>query len=210
MDLAGYRPTLNEVAALFGKSSRWISDLRAKGEMPGDGATLGEFIAAWGSLSAGAGGAGPKGKAIDNAKARSATAKAEQDEIKTAVLKGAYLPRAGVTIAVQSAFARVRAKLLAMPSKSAPIIYGMKSAVAIQEKLTELVHEALAELSATIVGIEEEGGRGGDRDAPGRERGDRGGGEQLVAGDDPAAPAAAEPVGGREPGAKPGRKRRTG
>jgi len=213
MDLAGYKPTLSEVAGLFGKSSRWVSDLRAKGEMPGDGATLGEFIAAWGSLSAGdaaSSGPGLKGKPIDVAKARSAAARAEQDEIKTAALKGLYLPRAGVTIAVQSAFARVRAKLLAMPSKSAPIIFGMKSAVAIQEKMTELVHEALAELSATIVGIEETGRRGSDRDAPGGERGDRGGSERLVAGDDPAAPADGEPVGGRQPGAERGRKRRTG
>lgn len=206
MDLAGYRPTLHEVATLFGKSSRWISDLRAKGEMPGDGATLGEFFAAWGSLSASAGGV--KGKPIDLAKARSAAAKAEQDEIKTAALKGMYLPRAGVTAAVQAAFARVRAKLLAMPSKSAPIVFGMKSAVTVQEKLTELVHEALAELSATIVGIEEESSRGGDRDASGGDGGDRGGGEQLVAGDVAAAAPDGEPVGGPEPGAKPGRKRR--
>ncbi len=62
MDLAGYRPTLGEVAGLFGKSSRWISDFRAKGEMPPDGATLAEFVAALASLSAGQSGA--KGKAI--------------------------------------------------------------------------------------------------------------------------------------------------
>ncbi len=214
MDLAGYRPKLNEVAALFGKSSRWISDLRAKGEMPEDGATLAEFFAAWGSLSAASAG-GLKGKPIDLAKARSAAAKAEQDEIKTAALKGIYLPRAGVTAAVQGAFARVRAKLLALPSKSAPIIFGMKSAVAVQEKLTELVHEALAELSATIVGVQEAGPDRSRGDAPGSEPGDRSGGEQLVAGDDAATAPDGEPVGGRRrapggPGPKPGGKRRTG
>ncbi len=207
MDLAGYRPKLNEVAALFGKSSRWISDLRAKGEMPEDGATLAEFFAAWGSLSAASAG-GLKGKPIDLAKARSAAAKAEQDEIKTAAMKGLYLPRAGVTAAVQGAFARVRAKMLALPSKSAPVIFGMKSAVAVQEKLTEHVHEALAELSATVVGVQETSLDSGSGDAPGGDPGDRGGGEQLVAGDDTAAAADGEPVGGPEPGPKPGRKRR--
>ena len=212
MDLAGYKPTLNEVAALFGKSSRWISDLRAKGELPGDGATLAEFIAAWGSISA----VGlTKGKPIDIAKARSAAAKAELDEIKTAALKGIYLPRAGVTSAVQGAFARVRAKLLALPSKSAPIIFGMKSAVAVQEKLTELVHEALAELSATIVGVQETSPAGGSGDAPGGEPGDRDSGQQLVAGDDAAAATDGKPVGGRRrapggPSTKPGGKRRAG
>lgn len=209
MDLAGYRPTLSEVAALFGKSSRWISDLRAKGEMPPDGATLGEFVAAYGSLTIAAGGA-VKGKPIDIAKARTAAAKADQEEIKTAALKGQYLPRVGVTMAVQGAFARVRAKLLSMPSKAAPILFGLKSATAIQAKLTELVHEALAELSATIVGVEEAGDSGGDRAASGDEPGDRGGGAGLVAGDDAAAGADGQPVGGPEPGTKPGRKRRTG
>jgi hypothetical protein len=207
MDLAGYKPTLNEVAGLFGKSSRWVSDLRAKGELPGDGATLGEFVAAWTSLSVVQVG-GVKGKPIDVAKARSAMAKAERDEIETAALKGDYLPRPAVTAAVQTAFARVRGKLLALPSKCAPAIATMKSAVAIQEKLTELVHEALAELAATSVGIEETGGDGGDRAAPGREPGAGGDGEQLVAGNDAAAAADGQSVGGREPGAQPGRKRR--
>ena len=204
MDLAGYRPTLGEVAALFGKSSRWISDLRTKGEMPPDGATLGEFLAAWGSLSA-AGGGGIKGKPIDLAKTRSANAKAEQDEIKTAALKGAFLPRDGVVDAVQGAFARVRAKLLALPSKCAPAISAMKSPVAIQEKLTELVHEALAELAGTVVGgqpISDDGV------APGDKPGDRGSGEDLVAGICTTAAPDGEPVGGSAPQAKPRSKRR--
>jgi hypothetical protein len=205
MDLAGYRPTLGEVAALFGKSSRWISDLRAKGEMPADGATLGEFVAAIGSLAA-VGAGGLKGKPIDIAKARSAAAKADQDEIKTAALKGAYLPRAGVTHAVQGAFARVRAKLLALPSKSAPAISAMKSPVAIQEKLTELVHEALAELASTVIGGEPIG----DGDASGAEPGDCGGGEDVVAGVRTAAAADSQPVGGSAPVPKSGSKRRTG
>lgn len=206
MDLAGYRPTLGEVAALFGKSSRWISDLRAKGEMPPDGATLGEFLAAWGSLSA-AGGGGIKGKPIDLAKARSANAKADQDEIKTAALKGAFLPREGVVDAVQGAFARVRAKLLALPSKCAPAISAMKSPVAIQEKLTELVHEALAELASTVVGSEHVSA---DGVAHGGEPGDRGDGEDLVAGVRTTAAPDGEPMGGRSqdrPPAKPRGKR---
>lgn len=209
MDLAGYRPTLSEVAALFGKSSRWISDLRAKGEMPADGATLGEFMAAWGSLAA-SGGSAIKGKPIDIAKARSAAAKAEQDEIKTAALKGAYLPRDGVTHAVQGAFARVRAKLLALPSKCAPAISAMKSPVAIQEKLTELVHEALAELASTVIGGE---AVGDGADASGDQSGDRGSGAQVVAGVHPAASADGKPMGGRSesrPPAKPRGKRRAG
>jgi hypothetical protein len=206
LDLAGYKPTLSEVAGLFGKSSRWISDLRAKGELPDDGATLGEFVAAWTSLSAGS----VKGKPIDLAKARSAIAKAERDEMETAALKGELLRRDHVVDAVEKAFARVRAKLLAMPSKAAPIVASMKGVVPVQEKMTELVHEALAELAATQIGIDETSADAGERAASGGESGDRSDGSAVVAGAETAATADREPVGGPAPVSKPGRKRRTG
>ena len=193
MDLAGYRPTLGEVAALFDKSSRWISDLRAKGEMPADGATLAEFVAASISHSAGAG-----GKTIDQHKARLAAAKADQAEMKNAETRRELLPRPHVEQAVQGAFARCRAKLLALPSKSAPIVASMKSAVEVQERLTELVHEALQELAATSIGV-----------APGGDAGAGGNSRDVVAGVDAAAPADRQPVGRRAPQAKPGGKRRT-
>ena len=193
MDLAGYRPTLSEVAALFGKSSRWLSDLRAKGELPEDGATLKEFVAAWTSLAAGAGGK----KSIDAHKARHAAAKADQAEMEVAEMRRELLPRLQVNQAVQSAFARVRAKLLAMPAKSAPAIAAMKSVLPIQEKMTELVHEALAELAST------------DVDVRGDEPGAEGAGAGMVAGVHAAAAADGEPVGGPETKAEPGGKRRT-
>lgn len=201
MDLAGYKPTLNEVAGLFGKSSRWISDLRAKGELPEDGATLGEFVAAWTSHHAGVG----KGKAIDQHKARLAAEKADEAAMKNAEKRRELLPRVEVTLAVQGAFSRVRAKLLALPSKCAPAISSMKSPVAIQDKLTELVHEALAELAGTIVG----GQPAGDgSDPPGGDAGDRGDGEGLVAGVRAAPALDSEPVGGPKAQAKPRGKRR--
>jgi len=201
MDLAGYKPTLNEVAALFGKSSRWISDLRAKGDLPGDGATLAEFVAGWTSNAAVSNG----GKSIDQHKARLAAAKADEAEMKNANQRRELLPRPLVTLAVQGAFARVRGKLLALPSKCAPAIAGMKSAVAIQDKLTELVHEALAELSTTIVDAEP---ASDDRDPPGTQRGAGGDGAGVVAGIHPTAPADGQPVGGHDAQAKPRGKRR--
>jgi hypothetical protein len=206
VDLAGYRPTITEVAALFGKSGRWISDLRAKGELPEDGATLGEFVSAWVSYATST--SGVKAKPIDAAKARRELAKAEREEMQTAAMKGELLPRAGVTSAVQNAFARVRARLLALPNKAAPLVVTLKEVVPIQEKLTELVHEALAELSATTVGIE--ANRAGAGDAPGDVGGDRAGSPGVVAGADAAPAVDGQPVGRRKPGAKPGRQRRTG
>jgi hypothetical protein len=206
LDLAGYRPTLSEVSALFGKSSRWISDLRAKGELPGDGASLKEFVDAWVSAQT----SGAKGKPIDAAKARRELAKAEQEEIRTSALKGEMLPRVAVTKAVQSAFTKVRGKLLGLPSRIAPRIATMKSAVAIEDALTELVHEALAELAATPVGVDAESIEGSDPAAPGGERRDRERSGDLVAGDGTAAAADTEPVGGPKPATQPRGKRRAG
>ncbi len=40
-------PTRPQLAALFGCSSRWIGELRSKGDLPADGASLIENIEAW-------------------------------------------------------------------------------------------------------------------------------------------------------------------
>lgn len=203
MDLAGYRPTLSEVAALIGKSSRWVSELRANGALPADGATLKEFTEAWAKHRAGEG----KIKKSDDATTRLITAQADMAEMKAAQLRLSLLPREEVTSAVQSAFARVRAKLLSLPAKSAPIVVSMKSAVPIQEKLTELVHEALAELATTSIAVEENAdapGDGGSKPSAG------GGGGGLVARNDAAAKTDGKPVGRRKPPAKSGSKRRAG
>jgi hypothetical protein len=207
MDLAGYRPTLDEVAGLFGKSTRWIAGLRAKGNLPGDGGTLKDFVSGWIDLA--------QGKSVDEHKTRLAKAKADQAEIKTAQMRGELLPAPDVNRAVQGAFARVRSKLLSLPSKMAPRISTMKSAVEIEETLTELVHEALAELASTQVGCEETGAGGGGADAPDRIAGDGSGGGDVVAGADAASSPDGEPVGGRGRDAgrarpKSGGKRRTG
>ena len=43
----GEEPSRPQIAAVLGVSSRWIGELRAKGELPADGATLLENIEAW-------------------------------------------------------------------------------------------------------------------------------------------------------------------
>lgn len=205
MDLAGYKPTLSEVAALVGKSSRWVAELRANGKLPPDGATLREFLEAWFEQNA-----APKVKATDNATARLITAQADLAEMKAAQVAQTLLPREEVTAAVQAAFARVRAKLLNLPAKSAPAVVTMKSVAIVQEKLTELVHEALDELATTPVVIAAaeagaEAARGDDRAEP-ADGGDCAG---MVAGTEAAASPDGKPVGRRKTPAKPGSKRRT-
>ena len=65
-------------------------------------------------------------------------------------------PRDEVTAAVQAAFSRVRARLLALPTKAAPQVVLLKTVAEVKALLTTLVHEALQELSETEV-VPEEG-----------------------------------------------------
>ena len=79
-------------------------------------------------------------------------------EMKNQAARGQLLPRAEVTAAVQSAFTRVRARMLALPTKAAPQVASLRTLAEIKTVLTELVHEALRELSETEVVALAEGG----------------------------------------------------
>lgn len=46
-------PTRPQLAALFGWSSRWIGELRSKGDLPADGASLIENVEAWAQMKYG-------------------------------------------------------------------------------------------------------------------------------------------------------------
>lgn len=46
-------PTRPQLAALFGYSSRWIGELRSKGDLPADGASLIENVEAWAQMKYG-------------------------------------------------------------------------------------------------------------------------------------------------------------
>lgn len=149
---------------------------------------------------------GAKGLDLVEQRARLAKEQADGQAMKNARDRGLLLPRDEVNAAVQSAFARVRARLLAIPAKAAPLVFGARAAVEIKDKLTDLVHEALAELAGTKV-VAEPGQSdadllAGDGGADGR------GSAGVVAGPDAAAETDGEPVGRREPQAQPGGKRR--
>lgn len=88
---------------------------------------------------------------------------ADKYALENAKSRGELLPRDEVAVAMTSAFARVRARLLSLPSKLAPMILGMNSIAEIKEKITEAVNEALAELAGTVVaGIPADNGNPGD------------------------------------------------
>lgn len=84
-------------------------------------------------------------------RARLAKEQADAQEMKNAVSRGELLARADVTAAVTASFARVRARLLAMPSKLVPTILGITSPSELKEKFSDAINEALAELAGTVV-----------------------------------------------------------
>jgi hypothetical protein len=88
---------------------------------------------------------------LGDERARLAKEQADGLAMKNAQLRGELLPRDEVAAAVQAAFSRVKAKLLAIPTKSAPVLAGVASPMQVKTRLTESIHEALAELKATEV-----------------------------------------------------------
>lgn len=94
---------------------------------------------------------------FDEARRRRAVAEAVLAEMEVERAAGRLLKREDVDAAVIGAFARVRARLLAVPGKAAPLVAGNDAAAA-SEIIRRAIHDALRELSETSVfNLTEEG-----------------------------------------------------
>ncbi|MFU8865802.1 MAG: hypothetical protein ACNA7O_17980 [Rhodobacterales bacterium] len=90
------------------------------------------------------------GQSIEEARRRKMAAEARLAEMNVEKTAGRLLDRTDVDAAVTDAFARVRALLLAMPHKCAPLVVGLGAPEA-SEVIRQAVYEALNELSSTTV-----------------------------------------------------------
>ena len=84
-------------------------------------------------------------------RARLACAQADAQEMKNATARRLLLPSDEVTAAVHTCFSRVRARLIAIPTRAAPQVVLLKTMPEVKALLTALIHEALQELSETKV-----------------------------------------------------------
>ena len=84
-------------------------------------------------------------------RARLAAAQAVRAERENAVAEGEFLPRDEVHIAVTSAFALVRSKILALPSRMAPQVAPAMTPAEAQAMLKDACYEALDDLAATDI-----------------------------------------------------------
>ncbi len=69
-------------------------------------------------------------------------------ELEAAVRRGELIPETDVSTAWGALIANARQRLLTLPTTAAPLVVGAESIAEIEATLRELVHEALAELSA--------------------------------------------------------------
>ncbi|MFS8051594.1 terminase small subunit [Rhizobium sp. BR 317] len=92
----------------------------------------------------------PPGK-IDGEQERARKDKEAADrlELQNAVTRGELAPLSEMVSAVTSAFARVRAKILTIPSKVAPLVVGETSTVVVRDVVKNEIHNALEELAGT-------------------------------------------------------------
>ena len=92
-------------------------------------------------------------------RSRLTKAQADDREMKNELARGDQITVAEFHMMVTAAFARVRSKLLALPSKLAPLVVSVKTPAEVQAMLKDAVHDALNELAATTAaGVSEDGG----------------------------------------------------
>lgn len=72
----------------------------------------------------------------------------EAQALRNAALRGELLPSNEIREVLTATANAVKAKLLAIPSKGAPLLLGEESLAVMQHKLTELVYECCDELAA--------------------------------------------------------------
>lgn len=85
-------------------------------------------------------------KDLDEARVRFETAKAQLAELELEEAKGNLARKDQVQRVVRAMNERIRARLMALPSKAAPALVGMKRAVDLQVALEGYVEEVVGEL----------------------------------------------------------------
>lgn len=142
--------SISSAAVELGKDRRTIADrLR---DVPADG-QINPRVKGWflpTIMQALAGDAPAEGAPDYQAeKARLTQAQADAQEMKNAQARRELLARADVDAAAEGAFARVRAKLLGVPSKVAAEVAAEDDPIRCQAIVQAAVDEALSELAAT-------------------------------------------------------------
>lgn len=139
------------LARLVGLTERTIAGKKGDGGLPVREGKI--DLRALVELGMEAAAANRAGEALDLSKERARLAKeqADRQEMLNAQARGELLARGDVDAAVGAAFARVRARMLTVPSKCAAEVVAVSSPTEAEALIREGVCDALAELSGTTV-----------------------------------------------------------
>ncbi len=171
-----------EVGDWLGVSERRVKELRAAGVLPGasgEAYDLKACVRAYCSHirpAAGRNAAGGSESAGGLDQARIEVLNEQRDRLRmlNAQMRGETVLAEDVETVVGAFADAVRAKVLALPTRAAPLVLGLPTLAEVRDKLTELAHEACGDLAASeIVATVHDRARrragrsaGGDADLP--------------------------------------------
>ena len=154
MEIDINEPTRAQIGAVLGCTSRWVAELRAKGDLPADGATLLENIEAWAQSKYGIEGA-QEGFDLDAESARLKKEQADSKAMDNAERRRELASLPDMSGAVISVIAITVSRL----SQVGMIV--AKGDHKLRARIEKAVNDALKELSVAKV----EKARGGGLDA---------------------------------------------
>ncbi|MBE7186195.1 MAG: terminase [Methylobacterium mesophilicum] len=150
-------PTRPQLAALFGYSSRWIGELRSKGDLPSDGASLLENIEAWAQMKYGVDpDADPDALDKEQQQARLAKEQADSKAMDNAERRKELASLPDMTAVVVGLITLAVSRLQQVPALIA------KGDNRLRQRIERAINDALNELSMT--GVEKAMGGGMDEE----------------------------------------------
>jgi len=152
MEIDLEEPSRPQIAALLGISSRWVGELRAKGDLPVEGATWAENLEAWIELKT-EGGAGDKLK-LDEQRARLVAEQADAKAMDNAERRRELASVSDMTTAVMTVITAAVARLSLVGAAVA------KGDAKLRTRIETAIADALEDLS--MARVEEEAGGGGN------------------------------------------------
>ena len=174
-----------EVADWLQISTRRVRELRADKVLPGgpnDPYDLKACVQAYSAHNRPASGRNAAGgsasaETLDAARVRLINLQADAREMLNAQMRGEAVLAEDLEVVVGAIVDGIRARVLALPTRAAPVILGLDSLAEVRDKMTELVHEVCGSLAATELAdsvkdrARRRAGRGADGDADSEEVG---------------------------------------
>jgi phage terminase Nu1 subunit (DNA packaging protein) len=145
MDIDLNEPSRPQLSALLGVSSRWIGELRSKGDLPADGASWTENLESWISLKSGGPEYDPDALNLDVERARLAKEQADAKAMDNAERRKELAPRTDMIAAGAGVIIMAVARLQQIGAQVS------QGDVALRKRIDAAIDDVLTDLSMTRV-----------------------------------------------------------